>query len=103
LATVIKDNNNLENCYDQKPMTHLKQKEFHELTDQEPIEAKKLKPTPVLDAFFIGFLVGILIYSLAANSWGFLTLIPLFIIYRLLKKSKNNAELKKDLKERKVQ
>ena len=82
----------------------MNQKESSELTGQELIEEiKKIKPSPIVDAFFIGFLVGIIIYSLVANSWGFLTLIPLFIVYRLLKKSKRNEALKKELKERRLQ
>lgn len=80
---------------------HMNQKELAELTDQELLEeVKKIKPAPIIDAFFIGFLIGIIIYSLMANSWGFLTLIPLFFIYRLLKKTKINEALKKELKER---
>jgi len=79
----------------------MNQKELTELTDQELIEeAKKIKPSPLVDAFFIGFLVGIIIYSVVMNSWGFLTLIPLFIVYKLLKKSKRNEALKKEMKER---
>jgi len=79
----------------------MKQKELSELTDQELIEeAKKIKPSPIVDAFFIGFLVGIIIYSVVVNSWGLLTLIPLFLIYGLLKKSKRYEALKKELKER---
>jgi len=79
----------------------MKQKEVSELTDQELIEEeKKIKPSPIVDAFFIGFLVGVIIYSLLVNSWGFLTLIPLFIIYRLLKKSKRYEMLKNELKRR---
>jgi len=79
----------------------MNQKELTELTDQELIEeAKKIKPSPLVDAFFIGFLVGIIIYSVVMNSWGFLTLIPLFIVYKLLKKSERNEALKKELKER---
>jgi len=79
----------------------MKQKELSELTDQELIEeTKKIKPSPIVDAFFIGFLVGIIIYSVVVNSWGLLTLIPLFLIYGLLKKSKRYEALKKELKER---
>jgi len=79
----------------------MNQKELSELTDQELMEeAKKIKPSPIVDAFFIGFLVGIIIYGFVANSWGFLILIPLFLIYGLLKKSKRNEALKKELKER---
>jgi hypothetical protein len=82
----------------------MNQKELSELTDQELMEeAKKIKPSPIIDAFFIGFLVGIIIYSVVANSWGFLTLIPLFMIYGLLKKSNKYTALKKKLKERSLE
>lgn len=54
-----------------------------------PAENKEMNLSPkVIDAFFIGFLVGIIIYSVANNSWGLVTLIPLWLIYRMLKKSK---------------
>lgn len=49
---------------------------------------RKTKASPLVDAFFVGFLVGIVVYSLAVSSWGFFTLIPLYLIYRLLKKPK---------------
>lgn len=76
-------------------------KEVAALTDQELLEAaKKMKPTPIVDAFFIGFLVGIVIFSVAVNRWGFLTLIPLVLIYWLLKKPKHYEALNKELKKR---
>jgi hypothetical protein len=82
----------------------MNQNELAELTDQELIaEAKKIKPSPIIDAFFIGFLIGIIIFSVAANSWGFLTLIPLFLIYIFLKKSKKYDALKKELSKRNLQ
>ncbi len=43
-------------------------------------------------------MIGVIIYSAAKNTWGFLTLIPLFFIYRLLKKPKGNEPLEKHLK-----
>lgn len=76
-------------------------KELSQLTDEELLEvAKNNKPSPIIDAFFIGFLVGIIIYGVAANAWGFFTLIPLFIIYLFLKKPKQYAALKHELKKR---
>ena len=82
----------------------MNQKELSQLTDKELLEvAKNNKPSPIIDAFFIGFLVGIIIYSVAANTWGFLTLIPLFIIYLFLKKPKQYEVLKNELKKRKLQ
>ena len=32
-------------------------------------------------ALFIGFLAGIVAYSVFKNSWGLVTLIPLFLMY----------------------
>ena len=82
----------------------MNQKEVAEFTDQELLEeVKKVKPTAIIDAFFIGFLVGIIMYSLMANTWGFLTLIPLVIVYWLLKKPKRYEALKDELNKRGLQ
>ena len=82
----------------------MNQKELSQLSDQELLElVKSNKPSPLIDAFFIGFLVGIIVYSVAANTWGFLTLIPLFLIYVFLKKPKQYETLRKELKKRNLQ
>jgi len=79
----------------------MNQNELSQLSDKELLEvAKNSKPSPIIDAFFIGFLVGIIIYSVAANSWGFLTLIPLYLIYIFLKKPKKHQAVKNELKKR---
>ncbi len=66
-----------------------------ELSDQDSIDQKRrIKQSSLLDAFFIGFLVGIIIFSVIASTWGLLTLIPLYLIYRLLKKSKKEGMVK---------
>jgi type IV secretory pathway VirB3-like protein len=77
-------------------------KPLSELTDQELLqEAKKMKSTSITNAVFIGFLIGIVFYSIMKNSFGFLTLIPLFLVYKLISNSKhNNKELENLLKER---
>jgi hypothetical protein len=54
-------------------------------------ESKKNKRNQLIDATIIGFLIGIIIYSVAKNSWGFLTLIPLYLIYKIMNKSKNKT------------
>lgn len=78
--------------------------QFPQLTDEELLEvARNNKPSPFLDAFFIGFLIGIIIYSVAANSWGFITLIPLYLIYIFLKKPKRHKALQEELKKRNLQ
>lgn len=73
-----------------------------ELTDQELLaEAKKRKSTSRMNAVFIGFLGGIIIYSVVKNSIGFLMLIPLFLAYKLINKSKHDKkELEQVLKKR---
>ncbi|MDX2071789.1 MAG: FUSC family protein [Haliscomenobacter sp.] len=82
----------------------MSQEELSRLSDEELLEAAKAnKPSPMIDAFFIGFLAGIIVFSIIASAWGFFTLIPLFLIYLFLKKPKQYETLKKELKERNLQ
>ena len=79
----------------------MKQKELSELTDQELLDkAKKMKSTSITNALLIGFMIGIIIYSIVKNSVGFFTLISLFFAFKLFNDSKNNKALEKLLKER---
>ena len=77
-------------------------KQLSDLTDQELLqEAKKRKSAAITNAFLIGFLIGIVFYSVVKNTWGFLTLIPLFLAYKLINNSKyEKEELENLLKER---
>lgn len=59
---------------------HMKEKNIN--------ESRKLKSARILDAVIIGFLFGIIVYSVVNESWGFLTLIPIYLIYKLMNKSK---------------
>lgn len=52
------------------------------------------------NALFIGFLYGIIFFSIVKNTWGMLTLIPLYIAYKLIKDSKRNEALEQLLKDR---
>ena len=66
------------------------EKELFNLTDQELLdEIKKLKSFSITNAFIVGFLIGILVYSFVKSSWGLLTLIPLFLIYKMVNNPKN--------------
>ncbi|PCJ48485.1 MAG: FUSC family protein [Gammaproteobacteria bacterium] len=79
----------------------MKQKELSTLTDQELLdEAKKMKSDTVTNAVFIGFMFGIVIFSIVKDSLGFFTLIPLYFAYKLIQNSKNNDALEKELKVR---
>jgi hypothetical protein len=80
----------------------MKEKELSELTNEELLNlAKKIKKTAIINATLIGVLIGILIYSIVVNNLGFLTLILLFAIYKLVNNSKyNRPEIENLLKER---
>lgn len=72
-----------------------------QLSDEELLEvAKSNTPSPWFDAFFIGFLVGIIIFGVVASSLGFLLLLPLFLIYLMLKKPKTHEAIQRELKQR---
>ena len=77
-------------------------KKLSDLTDEELLqEAKKMKSTSRINALLIGFLLGVVFYSIMKNSFGFLMLIPLFFAYKLANNSKrDNKELENLLKER---
>jgi hypothetical protein len=61
------------------------EQELSELTDEELlVEAKKLKSASILSALVIGIMAGVIIYSAVKSTIGFLTLIPLFIIYKIM-------------------
>ncbi|MCB9307245.1 MAG: FUSC family protein [Lewinellaceae bacterium] len=79
----------------------MEQKKLSELTDEELLqEAKKMKSNSIMNAVLIGFMFGIIIYSIAKNSLGILTLIPLLFAFNLINKSKDDKALKELLKER---
>lgn len=80
----------------------MEEKKLSELTDQELLqEVRKRKTASIINAALIGFLIGIIFYSVMKNSLGFLTLIPLFLAYKLINNSKyDNKELENLLKER---
>lgn len=81
----------------------MNKKELSELSDEELLKkAKKLKSDSIISALLIGFCFGIIIWSVVKNTWGFLTLIPLIFIYKMVNNSKNNKDLKEVLKERNI-
>ena len=81
--------------------TPMKPEELSQLSDEELLTfAEQNKPSPLLDAFLIGFLIGIILYGVFSNAWGFLFLLPLFLIYALLKKPKTYKALTKELEKR---
>ena len=82
-------------------MKQMTQEELAKLSDEGLlVEAKKIRSTSITYALLIGFLIGIIIYSVVKNSLGFFTLIPLYFIYKIFSGSRNHDDLKKELKER---
>lgn len=74
------------------------EKELSELTNEELLqEAKKRKSASIMNALLIGFLAGVIVYSVVKNSLGFLTLIPLYFIYKLINNSKYKSKELEDL------
>jgi len=76
--------------------------ELSQLTDQELLaEAKKMKSFSITNAFLIGFLLGIVIFSVIKSTFGFLMLIPLYFVYKMVNDPRNKRikELERLLKE----
>lgn len=83
----------------------MNKKEVSELTDQELLdEAKEFKSFSITNALIIGLLTGVVFYSFVKNSWGMLTLIPLYLIYKIINDPKNKRykSVKALLRERKL-
>lgn len=73
-------------------------KNLNELTDEELLqESKKLKTASVINAVLIGFMFGIIFYSIMKNSLGWFTIIPLFFAYKLINNSKYKTKEVEDL------
>lgn len=73
----------------------MKKKKLSEVTDQELLDrAKKNKSTSIINALLIGFMIGIVVWSIAKNNVGFFTLIPLYFVYKMLNKPKKDKAAK---------
>ncbi|MBR9922809.1 MAG: FUSC family protein [Bacteroidetes bacterium] len=79
----------------------MKQEELSALSDEELLErAKKMKSASIINAVLIGFMIGIVIYSLVKNTFGFLMLIPLYLAFRVFHNPQKDKALKEVLKAR---
>jgi riboflavin transporter FmnP len=71
------------------------------LTDEQLLlEAKRLKSSSIIKALLIGFLVGVIIWSVVKGNLSLFTLIPIYFIYMLVRAAKRDTHLKEVLKER---
>jgi hypothetical protein len=81
----------------------MEENELATLSDEELLQrAKNIESSPITNAILIGFLIGIIIYSILVNSVGLFTLIPLYFIYKLVIKSKRNTAIEKIMEERNI-
>ena len=79
----------------------MSQPNLSQLTDAELlVEAKKMKKESIIQAFIIGFLIGIILFSVFYKSVGWFTLIPLYMIFKVFHNPERNKALKQVLKER---
>jgi len=61
-------------------------------------EEKKIKNQEITSAVIVGFLVGVMIYGLVMNGFGWVyTLIPLLLIGGIAKNSQNLKEKRKQI------
>lgn len=81
----------------------MESKNYSKFSDQELLEEqKKLKSFSLTNALFIGFLLGVIVFSIIKSSWGMLTLIPIYFIYKMVNDPRNKKvkELEKEFKDR---
>jgi hypothetical protein len=72
-----------------------------QLTDEELRQAaKKLKSDSIISAVLIGFMAGIIVFSVFMKAVGWYTFIPLFMIYVFVKNDRKNYALRAELKKR---
>lgn len=79
----------------------MSREELLELSDDELLKrANKMKSDSLMTALLIGICIGVIFWSVAKNTWGLFTLVPLFFIYKMVNKSESHQALKEVLKER---
>ncbi len=83
-------------------------KDYSKLTLEELIvEEKKIKRNQIISAIIIGFLIGVIVYGIAKNGFGFLYIfIPLFLIYGIYKNSQrlqhNSKQIQVEIGSKKI-
>lgn len=88
---------------EREPVRSMTQKEPSAMTDAELLEeVKALKSFSLTTAFMIGFLVGIILFSIFYSAYGLSMLIPLYLIYLFVKdpKVKRAEAVRRLVKER---
>ncbi len=72
----------------------MQEKELTELNDQELLDKrKKIKSAHTTNSVIIGVLMGVIVYSVVKNGFGFFILFPLILIFIIIKNSKKDKEI----------
>lgn len=76
-------------------------KDYSKVTLEElSIAEKKLKRSEILSAVLVGFLVGVMIFGVAKNGFGFLYIfIPVLLIIGIVRNSKTQKNNLKEIRE----
>ena len=76
----------------------MKPENLTEFSDDHLVQGyKKIKTNKIIDAFIIGITIGIFVYCVVENGFGFFTFFPLIIGYLLIKNSSNSKILEKEI------
>lgn len=78
---------------------------LNSMTDAELLKKRKtFKNSKIVNAFIVGFTIGVFVYGVVNNGIGLFAFFPLAIAYLLVKNSANEkileAEIEKELKSR---
>lgn len=77
----------------------MKPENLTELSNEQLLKKiKELKTNKIIDATLIGITVGIAIYGAIKNGFEFFTFFPLIIGYLIVRNSKNNEILEKEIR-----
>ncbi len=83
----------------------MKENKYAEFTDEELLkEQKELKSFSIMNAFLIGFLMGIIFVSIKFSAYNIALIIPLFLIYKFVNdpRNKNVKEVEDMMSARKI-
>lgn len=76
----------------------MKPESLTDLNDQQLLDKLKgIKTNKIIDMVIVGFTLGIVVYSAVKNGFGFFTFFPLVLTYLVVRNSKNNEILEKEV------
>lgn len=89
-------------------MDELKNHNLNNLTDAELLKKRKaFRNSKIVNAFIVGFTIGVFVYGVANHGIGLFVFFPLAIAYLLVRNSANEkileSEIEKELKSRNIQ